>query len=158
MILWLSSPMQLKAVEWIFLENGNWHCYRTNGPPLRNSVLLLMKPFVYFAFLFFGVSCVFFSFHVFLIYSLYSASILCLIAKPYQRYALKTANQGVYHNKVWGCAEFARLLHKIRFFFLGQMNVLLWTPSKTTYIYMCTYLLNWVMFQLHFGGWALKEF
>ena len=25
---------------------------------------------------------------------------LCLIAKTYQRYALKTTNQGVYHNKV----------------------------------------------------------
>ena len=69
---------------------------------------------------------------------------LCLIAKTYHRYALKTTNQGVYHNKVWSCTEFARLLHKIRVFFLGQMNVLLWT------------LHNW--FQLHFGRWALKEF
>ena len=77
---------------------------------------------------------------------------LCLIAKTYQSYALKTSNQGVYHNKVWSCTEFARLLHKIRFFFLGQMNVLLWTPSKSTYIYVHTYLIG----RLHFGRWALK--
>ena len=37
---------------------------------------------------------------------------LCLIAKTYQRYALKTTNQGVYHNKVWSCTESARLLQK----------------------------------------------
>ena len=48
----------------------------------------------------------------------------CLDAKTYRRYAPKTTNQGVYHNKVWSCTEFARLLHKIRSFFLGQMNVL----------------------------------
>ena len=72
---------------------------------------------------------------------------LCLIAKTYQRYALKTTNQGVYHNKVWSCTEFARLLHKIRFIFLGQMNVLLWTLSIST-------LIN--LFQLHFGRCALK--
>ena len=70
---------------------------------------------------------------------------LCLIAKTYQRYALKTTNQGVYHNKVWSCTEFARLLHKIRFFFLGQMNVLLWTLSKSTYIhvYVLVYSIGW---------------
>ena len=66
---------------------------------------------------------------------------LCLIAKTYLSYAPKTTNQGVYRNKVWSCTEFARLLHKIRFFFLGQMNVLLWTPSKSTYIYLHTYLI-----------------
>ena len=42
---------------------------------------------------------------------------LCLIAKTYYSYALKTTNQGVYRNKVWSCTEFARLLHKTRFFF-----------------------------------------
>ena len=59
---------------------------------------------------------------------------LCLIAKTYYSYALKTTNQGVYRNKVWSCTEYARLLHKIRFFFLGQMNVLLWAPSKSTHV------------------------
>ena len=82
--------MQLKAFEWIFLENGNWQCYSTNGGFFYETQFKL-----------------------------------CLIAKTYYSYALKTTNQGVYRNQVWSCAEFARLLHKIRFFFLGQMNVLL---------------------------------
>jgi hypothetical protein len=82
---------------------------------------------------------------------------LCLITKTYRRYAPKTTNQGVYHNKVWSCTEFARLLHKIRIFCLGQMNVLLWTPSKSIYKF------GWCnLFQLnsipHFGRWALREF
>ena len=81
---------------------------------------------------------------------------LCLIAKTYHRYALKTTNQGVYH-KVWGCTEFARLLHKIRFFFLGQMNVLLWTPSKSTYIYVCTYLIGWCKF-VSTTFWTLRTY
>ena len=77
-----------------------------------------------------------------------------LIAKTYRRYAPKTTDQGVYHNKVWSCTEFARLLHKIRSFFLGQMNVLWWIPSKSKY------MIRWCnLFQLHsiphFGCWAL---
>jgi hypothetical protein len=56
---------------------------------------------------------------------------LCLIAKTYYSYAPKTTNQGVYRNRVWSCTEFARLLHKIRFFSLGQMNVLLRAPVES---------------------------
>ena len=62
---------------------------------------------------------------------------LCLIAKTYQSYAPKTKNQGVYHNKVWSCTEFARLLQKNRLFFLGQMIVLLWTLSEPSYVCIC---------------------
>ena len=77
----------------------------------------------------------------------------CLIAKTYLRYALKTTNQGVYRNKVWSCAESARLLHKIRFFFLGQMTVLLCSRSKSTFV--CTCLGECNLFQLHrFGHWV----
>ena len=69
---------------------------------------------------------------------------LCLIVKTYYSYALKTTNQGVYRNKVWSCTEYARLLHKIRFFFLGQMNVLLWALSKSTHvaIYIAFHILD----------------
>ena len=69
----------------------------------------------------------------------------CLIAKTYRRYAPKTTNQGVYHNKVWSCTEFARLLHKIRFFFLGQMNVLLWTPYTSLGDVIC---FNYIAFHI----------